>query len=157
MRVPSRSAARRPGMSLLEVLVALAIFIMTLAALGQLVQVGMEQADDADNQTVTARLALSKMGEVEAGLIDVATGDAGQFDEQETLADGAARWKWEVLGTATAVPNVYEVTVTVSSVTGNSYSYSLSQLIFDPLYQGTAAPAVDPNAAAAATTGGMSP
>ena len=142
-------------MSLLEVLVALAIFIMTLAALGQLVQLGMEQAADADNQTVAARLALSKLGEVEAGLIDVASGDAGEFTEQETLADGSTRWKWEVIGEATAVPNVYEVTVTISSVTGNSFTYSLSQLILDPLFQGTAAPAVDPNAAA--PTGGMSP
>ena len=126
MRLPARSAARRPGMSLLEVLVALAIFIMTLAALGQLVQLGLEEAAEADNQTVAARLALSKMGEVESGLIDVAAGDAGEFTEQETLSDGSARWKWEVVGEVTGVPNVYDVTVTVSTTSGGQFSYSVS-------------------------------
>lgn len=155
MRIPARSATRRPGMSLLEVLVALAIFIMSLAALGQLVQLGLDQAVAADQQAVAARLALSKMGEVEAGLIDVANGDAGEFTEQETRGDGSALWKWEVASEPTNVTNVYDVTVTITSTNANAYTYSLSQLIFDPLFQGTAAPAVDPTAAS--TTGGMTP
>lgn len=153
MRVPARSAARRPGMSLLEVLVALAIFIMSLAALGQLVQLGLDQAVAADQQAVAARLALSKLGEVECGMIAVPDGDAAEFTEQETRADGSANWKYEVACQQTNVPNLYDVTVTVSTV-NDTFTYSLSQLVFDPLYQGTAAPFVDPNAT---STGGMAP
>jgi type II secretion system protein I len=135
-------------MSLLEVLVALAIFIMALAALGQLVQLGLEQAVEADRQTVAARLAQSKMAEVEAGAISV-FGDEGNFDDQETLADGTTLWRWEVAGAPTDTSNVYDVTVTVSTTAGYPFSLKLNQLIFDPMYLGTAAPAVapeDPNA-----------
>lgn len=152
MRVPARSAARRPGMSLLEVLVALAVFIMSLAALGQLVQFGMDRAVAADQQAVAARLALSKLGEVECGAITM-DGDAAEFTEQETRPDGTANWKYEVDCQPTDIPNLYDVTVTVSTV-NDSFTYSLSQLVFDPLYQGTATPFVDPNAS---TTGGMGP
>ena len=149
MRLSRRpSPARRPGMSLLEVLVALAIFIMALAALGQLVQLGLEQAVEADRQTVAARLAQSKMAEVEAGAISV-YGDEGIFEDQETLADGTPMWKWEVLGTPTDLPSVYDVSVTVTATSGYAFSLTLNQVIFDPTYLGTAAPAVapeDPNA-----------
>ena len=86
---------------------------------------------------------------------DVESGDAGEFTEQETRADGSVLWKWEVSGQLTSVPNVYDVTVTVTSTNANAYSYTLSQLIFDPLFQGTAAPAVDPTATS--TAGGMPP
>lgn len=153
MRVPARSASRRPGMSLLEVLVALAVFIMSLAALGQLVQFGLDRAVAADQQAVAARLALSKLGEVECGAITM-DGDASEFTEQETRPDGSAAWKYEVACQQTDIPNLYDVTVTVSTV-NDSYTYTLSQLVFDPLYMSTATPAVDPNAAT--TTGGMRP
>lgn len=150
MKRPTRArAARRPGMSLLEVIVALAIFIMALAALGQLVQLGMDEAVEADRQTVATRLAQSKMAEVEAGAVSTANGGAGEFTDQETLADGTALWKWEAVSTEMDIPNLYSVTVTVSLTTsGNGYSLSMTQLVYDPAFQGNAAPATDPTATA---------
>ena len=148
MRLPACSPARRPGMSLVEVLVALAIFIMSLAALGQLVQLGLDQAVDADRQTVATRLAQSKLAEFEAGALPV-DGGSGNFDDQETGPNGTALWKWEAVGTETEIPNVFDVTVTVSTKAGSPFSLTLSQLVFDPTSMGTAAPAVapvDPNA-----------
>ena len=148
MRLPARSPACRPGMSLLEVMVALAIFIMSLAALGQLVQLGLDQAVEADHQTTAARLAQSKLAEFEAGALPV-DGGSGTFADQETSPDGTVLWEWKAVGTETDIPNVFDVTVTVSTTTGNPFSLTLSQLVFDPTSMGTAAPAVapvDPNA-----------
>lgn len=148
MRIPARSLARRSGMSLLEVLVALAIFIMALAALGQLVQLGLEQAVEADRQTTATRLAQSKLAEIEAGAISI-DGGAEEFTEQELNTDGSARWKWEALGEKTNELNLYNVTVTITLTNGDPFSLSLSQLIYDPAYLGSAAPTpapVDPNA-----------
>ena len=148
MRIPARSPARRSGMSLLEVLVALAIFIMALAALGQLVQLGLEQAVEADRQTVAVRLAQSQLAEIEAGSVGI-DGGSGDFTEQELKPDGGALWRWEALSVPTNSANLYDVTVTITLTTGDPFSLSLSQLIYDPTYLSGAAPApapVDPNA-----------
>jgi type II secretion system protein I len=135
-------------MSLLEVLVALAIFIMALAALGQLVQLGLEQAVEAERQTTAVRLAQSQLAEIEAGSVGI-DGGSGEFTDQELKTDGTPLWKWEALSVPTATANVYDVTVTISLTTGEPFTLTLSQLIFDPAYLSGAAPTptpVDPNA-----------
>src|ERR1700678_676425 len=63
----SRALARRPGLSLLEVLVALAIFLLAIGALWQLVGQATLNAEKAHHQAQAARIAQCKLHLVMAG------------------------------------------------------------------------------------------
>lgn len=138
--VRSHSHVRRSGVSLLEVLIALAIFLLCFAAIGRLVDVGAENALSARFQNTGTRLAVSKMHEVEIGAIPVSSGGSGDFS-----ADGDDGWQWTVSSTATDIANVYAVTVTVSKdLQGRPFEIVITQTVFDPLVMGTAAEAQPP-------------
>jgi general secretion pathway protein I len=131
---------RRPGVSLLEVLIALAIFLLCFAAIGQLVDVAADHALSTRFQNTGTRLAVSKMHEVEIGAIPVSTGGSGDFS-----ADGDDGWQWTVTSSATDIANVYSVTVSVSrDYRGRPFEIILTQTVFDPLIMGTAAEAQPP-------------
>src|SRR5262245_43014791 len=133
---PGPASARRPGrragMSLLEVLVAMAVFLVCLTGIGRLVDAGTDRALEAKYNTVGTRLAQSKMAEVEAGVIRVADGGSGDFVE-----DGDDPWQWTVESTQTEVPNAFDVVVTVSRpYRGRTFSVKLAQIIYDPAATG---------------------
>lgn len=142
-----RPAARRPGLSLLEVLLAMAIFLIALAAISTLIDAGTTSAADAADTATAGRLAQSKMAEFEAGVLAVADGGSGVFDGDD------ARWNWEATPSVLGVPNTYELTVRVYRTTNSRVDVSLSQVIFDPNYLNTAAPTPRPET----TTGGTGP
>lgn len=136
----ARRSTRRSGMSLIEVLVSLAIFLLSLAAIGSLVDSGSNKALSARYQNTGTRLAASKMAEVEAGVIAVSTGGSGDFS-----ADGDEGWTWTVDSIASDVSNVYSVTVTVSKqFQGRPFEVVVTQSIFDPALMGTGAEAQPP-------------
>ena len=136
----ARRSTRRSGMSLIEVLVSLAIFLRSLAAIGSLVDSGSNKALSARYQNTGTRLAASKMAEVEAGVIAVSTGGSGDFS-----ADGDEGWTWTVDSIASDVSNVYSVTVTVSKqFQGRPFEVVVTQSIFDPALMGTGAEAQPP-------------
>ena len=62
-------AGGRPGLTLLEVLVALAIFLLSFAAISQLVTTAGHRALEARRKEEAARLARSKLAEVFAGAV----------------------------------------------------------------------------------------
>ncbi|HET6576358.1 MAG TPA: hypothetical protein VFG68_22345 [Fimbriiglobus sp.] len=145
--------ARRPGLSLLEILLALAIFLLSLVAIGGLVDAGSERGLSAAMQAAGTRLAQSKLAEVESGAIPVSTGGQGTFlDEPD--------WNWSVDPTSAGVPNVYQVTVRAwREAGGRTYEVVLTQMIFDPAQMGSAAEAQKPTTTATGsgttpTTGG---
>jgi hypothetical protein len=138
---------RRAGLSLLEVLLALAIFLFSLAAIGALVEFGNERSTAAAMLTTATRLAQAKLAEVEAGSIPVATGGSGTFDDEP-------EWNWSVEAGAATVPNVYPVTVRVwREVAGQTHEVTLTQMVFDPLQMGNAAEAQPPETETTGTTG----
>lgn len=144
------SPGRRSGMSLIEVLLAMAIFLMCLTGIGRLVDAGTDRALESKYQNIATRLAQSKLAEVEAGVIPVSGGGAGDFAE-----DGDDYWQWTVESTETTVPNAYDVVVTVSRpYRGQTFSVKMAQIIFDPAATGTAAEATPtPLVPPAETTG----
>ncbi|AMV29054.1 hypothetical protein VT84_31960 [Gemmata sp. SH-PL17] len=74
-----RPAPRR-GLSLIEVLLALTILVIALAAVSQLVDIGSDHGNRARATTRGTRLAQGKMAEVEAGVVPL-TGEAtGNFE-----------------------------------------------------------------------------
>lgn len=148
-----RPPARR-GLSLIEVLLSLVVLVLSLAAIGQLVEAGTTRAAEARANTRGTRLAQGKLAEAETGLVPVGTESAGAFDGED--ADWSYTVSWEPAGP----PNLFTVTCTVTrTVQGRPIEIALNQLIFDPTLMGSAAqaerpPPPDP---AADTTGGATP
>ena len=139
---------QRAGLSLLEVLVALAIFLMSLAAIAGLVDFGAERAQSAAMTTLGTRLAQSKLAEVEAGLTPPNSSESGSFDDEPD-------WTFSVEPGAALAANTYPVTVTVRrQMGGRKYEVALTQVVFDPAFQGNAAAVVKPTATTPATTTG---
>ncbi|MFO0938715.1 MAG: prepilin-type N-terminal cleavage/methylation domain-containing protein [Gemmataceae bacterium] len=135
-----RRPTHRSGMSLMEVLVSLAIFLICFSAIGALVDSASNMALSARFQNTGTRLATSKLAEVEAGLVPVSTGGSGDFS-----ADGDDGWSWTVTSTPMTIPNLYSVTVTVSkTLQGQPFEVTLTQTMFDPLQMGTGAGAQPP-------------
>jgi general secretion pathway protein I len=134
-------ARRRPGLTLIEVLLALAILLLALAAIGQLVDVGSDRGVDARFHIRGTRLAQAKLAECEAGVIDVTGGGSGTFDEEP-------EWSWTVDSQPETATNLYRVTVTVSRDNrGKQFEITLSQLVYDPKMTGSAAQAERPTQA----------
>lgn len=139
-------------MTLLEVLVAMAIFVIALAALSQLITIGSMSALEASFQTDACRLAQSKLAEVEAGAVAPDSSISGTFDTE-------TGWQWQMESSQSTVPYVYLVTVTVSRQPGGrAFSYKLSQMVFDSRQMGKpgeiAKPTTSTTGTTTATTGG---
>jgi general secretion pathway protein I len=136
----ARRRSHRDGMSLMEVLIALAIFLLCLTAISRLVDMGGDFALSARYQNTGTRLAASKLAEVEAGLVALTQASSGDFS-----ADGDDGWTWTVTPSATDVTNVYAVTVTVSKpFQGRDFQVVLTQTVCDPAQMGTGAEAQPP-------------
>ena len=153
-----RPAPARPGLSLVEVMLALTILLFALAAIGSLVDVGIGHGNDARMQVRGTRLAQSKMAEVEAGVIPLDSEATGTFEGDD------AAWQFTVTPEAAGPPNLYTVTVRVSRGSGKTTEIVLKQMVFDPTMTGSAAQAERPAPAdtsttdtTTTTTGGTSP
>lgn len=156
MRMPILSRPRRRGMTLLEVLMALAIFLFSLLAISQLFNSASDQALGIQAKSRSTRLAQSKMAEFSAGVVSLQTGGSGTFDEEP-------EWSWnaDIQQDGTA-QGLYIVTITVSRGTGKGRNEtSLTQYVLDPKTKGTigtssSSDSATPAATAATpTTGGM--
>ncbi|QJW97189.1 type IV pilus modification PilV family protein [Frigoriglobus tundricola] len=144
---PARTA--RPGLSLIEVILALAILVLATTAISRLFDIGTDRGTEARVYSRGARLAQSKMAEAEAGLISPLSGGAnGQFDGDD------AAWTYSVTAEGAGPTNLYTVTVTVSrDVRGKPLQVSLTQMVFDPALIGSSAQAETPDASSVITAG----
>jgi Tfp pilus assembly protein PilV len=125
------AGARRRGLSLIEILLALAIFIMSLAAIGLLINMGTDFGNEARLNTTAARLAQSKLAELEAGVLEL-TEVNGAFEGSD------AGWQWTLTAEQQG-PTLYHVTLTVSrDVRGRAFEFSVSQYLLDPAVKGSA-------------------
>lgn len=127
---------------------ALAIFLISLAAIAGLVDFGSERAQAAAMTTLGTRLAQSKLAEVEAGVTPPTAAETGTFEDEPD-------WNYSVEPGAALAANTYPVTVRAyRDVGGRHYEVSLTQVIFDPAYIGKAAAVTKPTTDAT-TSGGM--
>jgi len=119
---------RRRGLSLFEVIIALAIFVCSIAAIGQLVSSGVRAAVQARLQSQAVLRAESKMAEVVAGITGLHGGSSGTFTDEQT-------WSWSVAATQSQHEGLYLVEVTVAHAgvtTAAKQSFTLRRLIRDP-------------------------
>lgn len=139
---------KRDGLTLIEVILAMAIFMMSYAAISRLVDLSAERVLEVRFRLQGTRLAQSKMDEVYAGVIPL-EGDAGRPFE------GEEPWRWAVDVQPGDFENLYRVTVTVSrELAGRDdpFEVRLTRLLIDPATRGNLAP--DPAAEEESAGGG---
>jgi type II secretion system protein I len=124
--VGAPGTGRRPALSLLEVLVALAIFLVSLAALAYLLTLSGNMAMEAQQRTHAMHLAQSKLAEVIAGAMPIQSG-SGSFDEDPD-------YQWSVDSQQGATQNLWNVTVKVTRPRkkGKPLEVTLCQMVLDP-------------------------
>src|SRR5438552_947445 len=75
------SPALRAGLTLLEVLIALAIFLLAMVVFGEMIIRNGELAADLQRQNKATGLCQSKMSEVVAGVVPLTSQGDVPFDE----------------------------------------------------------------------------
>lgn len=129
---PAHSASRlrrraRIGFTLLEMIVAVAIFVGSVAILSRLVLIGVENAEYARLQAQAALIAENRFNELEAGILTI--DDAGT-----TMDADYPEWEWTLTATAGDLTGLYVVTIEVRNVQRQSaqgYVYRVNRLWFE--------------------------
>jgi type II secretory pathway pseudopilin PulG len=135
MTLPQRSRVRRSGLSLLEVLVALSIFLAALVGLGRLIIRGSDLALEARLQSEAAELCQTKLAEVQAGA------EALTPQHDMPFAESPA-WRWDLeCEQDNKVPNLWQVQVRVNRPPVNpgalGLEVTLSRWLLDPRSRGS--------------------
>jgi hypothetical protein len=123
----------RTALTLLEVVVAMAIFLVSLVAIYQLSSLGGERALDIQLSARTSMLCQSKLAEVTAGVEPMSS--SGGFTNYPNEKD--ILWKMEATsGTVTGLWNV-KVSVRAELPSGKIVESQLSQMVMDPTLRGS--------------------
>src|SRR4051812_4507286 len=101
----------RRGMTLLEVIVSMAIFLIALGAILPLIQMGQSRAVEIELQAVALQKCQSKIAEVMAGGEAMSTQTDATFPESTDGDDW--RWSMDVGQDDSGVANLWTVTVHV--------------------------------------------
>lgn len=141
-------SVRRNGLSLLEVLIALAVFLVSLVGIGRLVILGSDQALQVQDQLRASQLCQAKLAELMAGAIPLSSQNEAPFDE-------APDWNWSVECNQGDVSGLWNVTlhVTHQSPTGVKVDVVVSQMIVDPSLRGSAMDVIASTASSTTDTG----
>lgn len=136
-----RADGRRRGLTLLEVVTALAIFLIGVTALYQLIQDSSYRALQVDWKAQASLRCQSKLAEVLIGAVDLQTTDYQAFGED---ADNAP-WMWRVSATE-ETGGLYRVTVEVKRELSNGelVTADLVQFIVPPTMRGSSLDVFDP-------------
>jgi prepilin-type N-terminal cleavage/methylation domain-containing protein len=147
MTIASTARAPRRGLSLLEVLVALAILLFSMVALHQALNLGTNSAVEMQQLVQASQLAQSKMAELYVGAVPLQSQPDTPFDEDPD-------YTWSVDAQQNTVANLWNVTVTVARHhnDGSKMETKLSRMILDPSLRGTSYDAAATAAAAAASS-----
>lgn len=120
--------AARAGMTLLEVLLALAIFLGAISVIGQLVTTGSRAAVDAQFKSEAAQRCESLMNEVVSGVLPLQSVSTSPFEDDP-------RWTWSInVAPGSHVDLLHvDVTVTRTAQSGDlAYEFSLVRWMRNP-------------------------
>ena len=124
------SISSRQGLSLLEVILSIAIFGLSMVAIGHLFNLGFRSAADVQLRSEANMIAETTMAEISAGVIDLSSGGG--------IAEGSPKWQYEVNSQESKQPGLLSVTVRVSLANdpgNNNVSVSLVRLLVDPNFE----------------------
>jgi hypothetical protein len=115
----------------LEVVIALAIFLMALVPVMRLVSIGGERALDVSHRAQASMLCQAKLDSVKAG--------AEPLNTSGTVDMGNLTWNYTIESNQTDAQNLYLVKVTakVDRADGKTISEDLTQLVLDPAVRGS--------------------
>lgn len=135
--------ANRKGLTLLEVIVSVAIFLIALAAIWELFLIGGDRARDVKLQARTSMLCQSKLAEVVVGAADSnSSGDYTNFVEE---FNKDLQWKMEVESTDAENVSLVKVWVKAELPGGRVVESHLAQMVLDPKVRGSSLdPAPEP-------------
>ena len=123
---------RRPaGLTLFEVVIALAIFLLALVPVWRLVSMGGEHALDVAQQAQASLLCQNKLDSVKCG--------AEGLNGGGTVQIGTLNWNYTIESSPSEVPSLYTVKVTakIDRPDGRTVEASLTQLVLDPAERGS--------------------
>lgn len=128
----AQPAHRRTGLTLMEVLCALAIFLLALVGIGTLVTQSSDRAILIQQQIEATRLCQSKMAEIDAGAIPLQSVENQPFDEDDT-------WLWSLQCEQGSVTGLWQVNLRVSRQQrdGSYVESSLFRYLLDPTLRGS--------------------
>jgi hypothetical protein len=122
---------RRPALTLLEVMVALTIFLLAMIVFGEMVIHNGDVARDVTRQNLAARLCRSKLSEVIAGVTPLSSEGDTPFDEEPN-------YLWSLDAEQGAVNGLWNVTVRVHyQGDGTPIETALTQMVLDPSIVGS--------------------
>src|ERR1700730_8598676 len=127
-----RNHNSRPGLTLLEVVIALAIFLIALVPIWRLVSLGGEQALDVAHQAQASMLCQAKLDSVKVGAEPLNT--SGTVDIGRDLP-----WNYTIESNPSEVENLHlvKVTVKVDRADGKTIEANLIQMVLDPAFRGS--------------------
>src|SRR5262249_35543621 len=102
MTASPRRHATRPGFSLMEVLVALAIFLLAFAGISRLVTFASDRALDVKLQSQATQLCQAKLAEAVAGAVPLSSQADVPLDEDPS-------WTWSLDAEQGSVPGLWNV------------------------------------------------
>jgi type II secretory pathway pseudopilin PulG len=135
----------------LEVVVALAIFLLAMTVFSQMLLRNGEITRDIQRQNLATRLCQSKLAEVVAGVVPLSS-QGDQFEEEPD-------YTWSVEADAGSVTGLWNVTVTVTRTetgTDNPIQCSLTEMVLDPSAIGSTQDTPSASATSAASSSGSS-
>lgn len=143
-----RHACARPGLTLLEVVIALAIFLMALVPVWRLVSIGGERALDVAHQAQASLLCQGKMDCVKCG--------AEQLNGGGNVDIGNLTWNYTIESSPADVTNLYLVKITakVDRKDGKTIEATLTQFVLDPAQRGSTISSTTSSGSSTTSTGG---
>lgn len=115
------------GFTLIEVLLALALFVGSAAALSRLIIIGIENAEFAKEQTEAMIIAEARWSELESGILTISS--LGTFPAEEFPG-----WQWTMAANADQTTGLYQVVLNVQKIVEAprvGYTLKLTRLWFD--------------------------
>jgi general secretion pathway protein I len=119
---------RNAGLSLLEVILAIAILGGCIAVIGELVRLGARQAEEARELTTAQLLCESKLEEIAAGVYAPESVGNVPFETDP-------RWSYSIEVGSLDTQNLIQVTVSAQQIDGSRLiplSFSLTRWMLDP-------------------------
>jgi Tfp pilus assembly protein PilV len=125
---------RRRALTLLEVIISMAIFMMSMVAIWQLVAIGSQRAIEVKLQSRTSMCCQAKLDEIMVTTPLTSTGYQSFSDAYDANKD--LQWKVE---TNQTTAGLYTVTVSVKAdlPSGDSLESKLSRIVLDPSTRGS--------------------
>jgi len=127
----------RRGLSLLEAIIAIGIFIGAMAMIGQLLDAGLRMIDLGERETIALLRCESKMEEIVAGIVPI----NADMPKEPVPDREDPHWRTAVVVEPSSVEGLVKVTVTVSyqenigaaatAEEENPYQQSLTRLVVD--------------------------